>query len=298
MSLVTFLIIGLLGLAVGSFLNVLILRSVHGEKLTGRSHCVHCGHILTPKDLVPLFSYLFLKGQCRYCHKKLSLQYPLVEGANLLLFLTASLLVLNTFKFQLTLPVLFTLGIDLLALSILLALVVTDLRWGLIPNRIIIPGIILLVVVKITYLVTIIIVTYRALAHDSLGLGKYLLPPYSDYLWIIVSRHLQTFGYDLLAGFTIGLVFYLLVLFTRGRAMGGGDIKLGFFVGLLNGWPLSLVTLLLAFTSGALISVLLILIKRKKFGQTVPFGPFLAVSAIITLFWGQEIFDWYINLIG
>lgn len=216
----------------------------------------------------------------------------------MVLFLGANFLVLNTFKFQFAVPFLFTLGTALVAISILLAVVVTDLRWGLIPNRIIIPGTILLLAVKIAYLVTVIGVTYRSLAQDSLGLGKYLLPPHSDYLWIIASRHLQSFGYDLMAGFTIGLVFYLLVRFTRGRAMGGGDIKLGFFVGLLNGWPLSLVTLMLAFTSGALISILLITIRRKKFGQTVPFGPFLAIASVVTLFWGQELFDWYIHLIG
>lgn len=298
MILVTIFVIGLLGLAIGSFLNVVILRSLAEKKLTGRSECPHCHHQLGPQDLIPVFSYLFLRGKCRYCHKKISSQYPLVEVSTSLLFLVASYLVLNPYQNNLSLNTLVYLAIQLFGISVLIAVFTTDLLKGLIPNRIIVPSILILVVLKVVYLGVLISSHYLALSSDTLGFGIYLLPPHSNYLFGLLSGYASTLAYDLAAGFGIGLFFYLLVLFSRGRAMGGGDIKLGFFVGLLGGFPYALVTLLIAFTSGAMISLVLLMLGKKKFGQTIPFGPFLVLGSLVTLFWGPAIFNWYIGLLG
>lgn len=296
MLLITLFIIGLLGLAIGSFLNVLILRSIGNEKLTGRSHCPNCKHNLSVGDLVPLFSYLILRGKCRYCQKKISWQYPLVEAATMVLFSGSAYLIFSYFNFSFNVHVVFGLATALFAIGILLAVFVTDLKWGLIPNRIIIPGILILVFIKILYLVMLVVLTFLAFSQDTHGFGKYLLPPYSDHIFVIMSRYGVGFLYDLFTGLGIGLAFYLLIVATKGRAMGGGDIKLGLFIGLLNGWPLGLVALMISFTTGALVSVLLLTLRKKKIGQTIPFGPFLAVSSLITLFWGEQIFNWYAGL--
>lgn len=296
MLLLNLLLLILIGLSVGSFLNVLIFRSLSGEKLTGRSHCPHCHHQLGFWDLLPVFSYLALGGRCRYCAEKISPQYPLIEMVTTLLFVMVGYFFLINAT-GLNLQLIFSILIFLFGISTLLAVFVTDYRSGLIPNRIIIPAILTLIILKLVYLLLLFGLTYVSLAHDSGGIGKYLLPPYSNYLLVILYRFGIPIVYDLLAGLAVGLVFYLLVLFTKGRAMGGGDIKLGFFIGVLNGWPLSLVALMIAFITGAIYSVVLLIIGKKKFGQTVPFGPFLVSGSLITLFWGQWLFDFYINLI-
>lgn len=88
-----------------------------------------------------------------------------------------------------------------------------------------------------------------------------------------------------------------LILVTGGKGMGGGDVKLGAFLGLMLGFPNALVALMLAFLSGAIISLVLIVLGRKHFGQVIPFGPFLVLGSLIALFWGNQIIDWYLHLI-
>lgn len=295
MLLLNLLLLSLFGLAIGSFLNVLIFRSLAGEKITGRSHCPECGHQLGFWDLIPVFSYLALGGRCRYCAGKISPQYPVIEFVTSFLFVITGYFFLTNFN-GLSVQLIFSLLIFFFGISVLLVVFVTDLRDGIIPNRIIIPAILVLIILKLVYLLVLFGLTYVSLANDSVGVGKYLLPPYSNYLFVILGRYGLPIIYDLLAGLGIGVVFYLLVLFTRGRAMGGGDIKLGFFIGVLNGWPLALVALMIAFVSGALFSIILLAMGKKKFGQTVPFGPFLVTGSLLTLFWGEPIFSWYLNL--
>lgn len=298
MEVVLLIFFGILGVTVGSFINVWSLRSLTGKKLGGRSECPNCHHQLSILDLAPLFSYLYLKGKCRYCKKRISIQYPLAEGSALALFLISGYLLLNNFSNSISVQLIFTSLIYLFGIAVLLTVFITDYLAGLIPNRVIIPAILLLLALKIVYLLSLWLVTYFALSHDSEGIGKYLLPPYSNYLYVIIERFGMPIFYDLLAGLGVGLAFFLLVLSTKGRAMGGGDIKLGVFVGLLNGWPLSLVALMLAFSLGAVYSIGLLVAGRKRFGQTVAFGPFLVIGSVLTLFWGQQLFDWYLGLIG
>lgn len=87
-----------------------------------------------------------------------------------------------------------------------------------------------------------------------------------------------------------------LIFVTRGKGMGGGDVKLGALMGLVLGFPQSILAVILAFLSGAIISLILIFGGKKHFGQTIPFGPFLVLGSLITLFWGMQIIDWYLHL--
>jgi len=218
--------------------------------LRGRSACDHCRRKLAPRDLVPIVSWLWLRGRCRFCGDKISGQYPLVELVSGLWFLVAALLASSVWHFLF----LVVWG------SVFLVLFVTDLKYGLIPDKIVIPGIIL-----------------------ALGLG-----------W--VSGNLGILG--ILAGLLVVSFFGFLIWVTKGRGMGGGDLRLGFLIGLVSGWPRVLLAVFLAFVLGAVVSLGLIALGKKKFGQTVPFGPFLIVATLVSYLWGEGILRWYLGLVG
>ncbi len=100
-----------------------------------------------------------------------------------------------------------------------------------------------------------------------------------------------------LTGISIALFFIFLILVTRGRGMGWGDVKFVLFLGIALGFPNAILAIFLAFLLGAVVSLLLIAFSKKKFGQTIPFGPFLSVGAYIALVWGKALIDWYLGLI-
>ena len=146
-----YLIVLFFGLAVGSFLKCLLDRLERNEKLNGRSNCPNCGHVLIWKDLIPIFSFLFLGGKCRYCRKKISFQYPLAEISTALIFimiLNFKIGILNHFEFFNLLN-----AIDLLFLfyiaSSLIVIFIYDIKFYLIPDRIIFPAIIVAIIYRI-----------------------------------------------------------------------------------------------------------------------------------------------------
>jgi len=258
----------LFGLVVGSFLNVVICRlGTKKSALKGRSFCPHCKHTLAWYDLIPVLSFALLKGQCRYCAKKISWQYPLVELATGLLFLLAFRAV---YSGSLTLRTGGGLGwgtatsLLLAVISFLIVIFVYDLKHYLIPDKIIFPAI----VVACLYQV-------------------------SSQLTAYSQRLTLTTFYPLFAALGAATFFLLLVLITRGKGMGVGDIKLAFLMGLLLSWPQIVTALFIAFLSGGLIGLVLILARKKKLKSTVPFGPFLVSGTIIALFWGEKIVSWY-----
>lgn len=279
------LFIFLFGLVVGSFLNCVIYRLEQRDKggitsfsqgrpqrkafgfLRGKSFCPHCKHTLKWQDLIPVFSFLFLKGKCRYCNEKISIQYPLVEMATALLFL----LILN-FKFLISNEFLIfnfetiTYFLYLLIISSLLIIVfVYDLKRFIIPDKIVFPAI----------AVALIFNFYQLLATH------YPLSTVLNNLYAAVGA----------AGF-----FLFIVLVSQGKWMGIGDIKLAFLMGLLLGSPHILVALFFSFLIGAIIGIGLILAKRKTLKSEIPFGPFLVIGTFIALFLGEIIINWYWNL--
>jgi prepilin signal peptidase PulO-like enzyme (type II secretory pathway) len=278
LDLLTLLIIFIFGLCVGSFLNVIAYRSVKGGSVFyGRSECPHCKHILSTVDLVPLLSFIFLRGRCRYCQKRISWQYPIVELSVGLLFVLASFFVF--YKGQdssFSLLAFFILAYVLFVISILIIVFVTDLKSGLIPDKVILPSIGIVLILK---LVLVFLVSRETLILPSM-----------------VGYTFSQIVYDAAAGIVAGAFFFFIVLFSKGKGMGGGDIKYALFLGFALGFANVAVALFIAFLTGAAFSLILILRGKKRFGQTVAFGPFLSVGAVIALLWGQQILDWYLRI--
>lgn len=231
------------GLSIGSFLNVLIYRLPKNESLFGRSYCDHCKKKLSWYDLIPLLSFVLLKGKCRYCKETIDPIIPVVELTTALLFVSVFL------KF----PILSDpkLWFNLFFVSTLIVTFFTDLKYEIIPNKIIYPAIL--------SSLFFIALTNNTVNHILSGIGAFLF-------------------------------FLILSLVTRGKGMGGGDTKLALFLGLVLGFPTIVFSLYLAFLTGGFISLILILWKKKKFkGNTIPFGPFLAFWGIVSIFLGNHL---------
>lgn len=266
-----------LGLCLGSFVNALVWRvheqakkSARSESrelsiLHGRSICPSCKHTLGALDLLPLFSWLFLRGKCRYCKKPISVQYPLVEVATSLLFVASYIwwpVGLHSWQIAIF-------GLWLLLLTGLVALFVYDLRWYLLPNRILYP------------------------LGGLAGLMAVIAI-------LSASRPFEALVNEVLAVAIGGGIFYLLFQLSGGKWIGGGDVKLGWLLGLVLGMPgKALLFIFLAAVLGTLASLPLLATNRLQRTSTIPFGPFLIVGAILAELFGASIIHWYTHgLIG
>ncbi len=289
----------MLGAILGSFAKATADRILADKRLTGRSYCWGCSKKLRWHDLIPILSYLILKGRCRYCQKDIGI-------GNLITELFMGLLVgflfwqsypsLSSYSQPLLLPVfILDLGLKTFFITVLAIVTITDLREMFIPDKITIPSIASVLIVLVTT------TTYKiALIYISLGgsiLGKYLLPPYTDSFQRHALITVQPFLGSIAMGTLIALFFFLLVVVTGGRGMGGGDVKLGALIGLALGFPFSILALFLAFITGAVFSLGLVVGRKKKFGEVVPFGPFLVLGSLLALFWGQRIINWYLAIL-
>lgn len=287
----------IVGIVLGSFIKVLADRSLTGKSFWGRSYCFYCKAGLKWYDLFPIFSYLFLQGKCRYCKKKISTEYLLVE---VVMGLLIGILFWQSFQnfqsiinFQFTIFLL-ELLINTFFIAVLAALFLTDLKKMFIPDRIILPSIVIGIVLNIV--LTIIKISFLYYSLSQTTIGRLLLPPKSDYFLRHALIAAQPLFYGILMGLAIAGFFLSLIIITKGKGMGGGDVKLGAFIGVMLGFPNALIALVLSFLTGAIFSIILIITGKKHFGQTIPFGPFLALGSLIMLFWGQQILDWYLNL--
>ena len=284
------------GTIVGSFLNVVSERLPKNKSVRGRSKCDFCKHKLSALDLVPILSFLALRGKCRYCHKKLSWQYPLVELISGLLFVLASYLAFG-FDFFYASPLFLAKFVFLAVLfSCLLSVFITDLKYGIILDEVVLFGSVItfLYLVFVDFFPTLSL--FFQLKFSSESLAKSLLE--TGFLTERLKYFATDFGITLAGGFLVSLFFFIILVITRGRGMGAGDVKLGFLVGLASGVPLVLVSLFLSFLSGALVSLLLIVLRRRKFGQTIPFGPFLSLGTFLALVIGQQVINWYTKFSG
>ncbi len=285
----------ILGLVFGSFLDCIANRSFTGVSFWGQSFCDHCKKNLPWYCLIPVISYLILKGKCHHCKKQISPESTLMEivtgliTAVVLFSSIPSTFLVLSWPEQLILisSILF----KLFAIYIFLIVFITDLKSGLIPDRITFPAIIIAIVYLIVSTIGRIGVFYWSL--KSSVIGQYLLSPTSDYFMRHVQSLIGEVGLNFASGIGVGLFFLILILVTSGRGMGGGDMKLGVFIGLVLGFHSSLVALMLAFLMGSVFGVILIVARLKKFGQTIPFGPFLSLASITALLWGEQILNWY-----
>lgn len=256
MSIVIKAIFFLLGISIGSFLNVLIDRIPRGESVVkGRSYCEDCNKELRWYDLIPLFSFIQIKGRCRYCKVKLSLYYPVVELITGISFVfifwylsnNSELISINNFA---------NLVYILYIVSSLIVIFFIDLKYGIIPDKILYP----LIFISLTF-------NFLVLQGEQFSIFNFLLSGIGSFLF-----------------------FLLIFLITKGKGMGLGDVKFSFFMGLFLGFPKVVMGFYLAFLTGAIVSIILVVIKKRKLkGGTVPFGPFLVIGSIISYFWGEKL---------
>ncbi len=260
------------GLCIGSFLNCVIYRLEQKKSLKGRSFCPYCKHTLSWSDLVPVFSLLFLRGKCRYCKKKISVQYPLVEIATGVLFVL--ILSFGDVGFPAGSPTsvgsLLNIAFLFYVASVLIIVFVYDLKHYLIPDKILFPAI------GVAFI-------YRL--FENLNISN----------WILISNLAPFLNYFWAAAIASGF-FLAIFLISGGRWMGFGDVKLAILMGILLGFPNILVGLFLAFFFGAIIGVILMVLNKKGLKSEIPFGPFLIAGTFIAMFWSQAIIQWYLKL--
>ncbi len=258
------------GLVIGSFLNVLIERSIAGQDwVHGRSHCDVCDHQLAWYDNIPLLSYILLAGRCRYCHQPIGLSHLVLELLTAGLFLWwfwGGFFLLHAFQltkqpFVIIQPIFW-----LVVAIILLVIMIYDLKYLIIPDEAI-------------WLLTSITLLYR-LALIAMG----IMQPVDLVNTILVMAAVIAF-------------LILLWLVTLGRGLGLGDVKLIVPLSLLVGWQLTVVGIVLAFFIGATLGLLLLLLGKAKLGRPIAFGPFLIVGFVFALTWGNKLLSWYLPML-
>jgi len=280
------------GLFFGSFLNLVADRILKkGEKIIfSRSKCDYCKKELKAKHLIPLVSFIIQRGKCAMCDKKLSWYYPFSEVLTGLAFMGAAY-ISGIFSIA-SFPNIIAFVFLLLLACAYVVIFLTDLKHQIIPNKVVYPAIILVALFMVGNATAYVITTYSRLKADAFGI--YLLE--AGYLHVQALHMLKSLGMVLLSAALIAGFFALLVKLTKGRGMGAGDIKLGFLIGLFNGFPQNIIAIFSGFIIGAIVSLILIALKIKTLKDTVPFGPFLIIGSIVALIWGADIWQFYTTL--
>jgi len=285
----------LVGTAIGSFLNVAILR-FDREPLTGRSKCPHCGKILGWQELVPIASFFAQRGRCRSCGARLSWQYPIVEICTGLLFLLVTARFLFFSPVGLRAEVFFTapgwwvwpfIAAWCVIAALLLAISVYDAKHYLIPDAFLIPAIGVAILLRVFEWMLLATHTLLFPAHGMTFLGPSAL---------LLGR---TSSSPLFIGIGVGVALFLIggmYFVSQGRAMGFGDVKLALFMGIALGWPDVLAALFFAFVAGTLVSLPLLLLRQKSFKSLIPFGPFLALGTMMAMWFGDTILGRYFSI--
>lgn len=250
---------GVVGLFVGSFLNVCIDRLPRNRSVVHPpSHCEACQRRLGVMDLIPVFSYLTLRGRCRYCRARVPAKLLWVEATTGVIF--ALLFWHSGLSAQL--------GIMAFYACLLTVVFVIDLEHGLILNRVVYPALIVALLLA-------------------------LVPQPWLTRWVVTNGIANA-----ALGGAIGFTIFLLIAIVSRGGMGWGDVKLVALIGLATGFPLVLFAIVLSAIIGTMVAVALMIARRRRFGETLPFGPFLAVGTMITLVWGSDVLGWYMGLMS
>jgi leader peptidase (prepilin peptidase) / N-methyltransferase len=256
-------VIFLLGLCIGSFLNVVIYRVPKELSIAkGRSACTACGKTLGAWDLIPLFSYLGLKGKCRYCKEKVSPRYILVESITGLTFVGIFLrygLSAEFFAFS-------------FIMSILIAVFFIDLEHMIIPDGLVIAGLV-----------------------GGAGLILYHGVVGFEYYGFGVSWWWPLLGMLISPVILIGIALVGSLFFGGAEVMGGGDIKIYAPIGIFLGVEMVLVSLFFSFIVGGFVGGVLLIAKKKEKGAHIPFGPFIVIATLITILFGKEMLMLYLR---
>lgn len=249
-------IIFFLGISVGSFINCAAYRMHRGKSIHGRSFCDNCGHSLSFLDLIPLLSYLFLRGRCRYCGKRFSAEHFFVELFTGLLFLSFYSPIFSVFN-------LLHLLYFLIIASFLAFIFVYDFRHYIIPD----------------------IAVYSLIALSFL----YRL------LFSFLEKDGDIFFYSFASALGAFLFFFSIFYISKGKWMGFGDVKYVIFMGFFLGFPNIIVGLFLSFLIGAIIGTVLLCLQKKGLRSEIPFGPFLIIGTLTAHFFGEQLVSLYLS---
>lgn len=257
-------IVFVFGTVIGSFLNVLIYRLPIGMDFKkGRSICTSCKHELNWKDLFPLFSWLFLRGKCRYCKAPISKRYPIVEALNGTMYVLVYLFLCGGNAIE----GLFTLRFlgYAIVMSALIVVSWVDFEHQIIPDS----------------------MWIAIFVGGLVNLGDAVVTGDFNKYWLIE----KLVGLIIVSG-----LFFLIALVTGGRAMGGGDIKLMAACGFVLGWEAVVISLFMGAVFGVLFSIIRKIVKKGEMKGVIPFGPFLSMGVAVSAFVGEWIFNTYLNL--
>lgn len=248
-KIIIYFYIFIIGMCLGSFFMVVGYRVPKKETLSGRSHCDTCQHQLAAWQVIPGISYLILKGKCRYCSSKIGVQAPLFE------VLTGVLFVMSAVLLQLTPETI----VSLTMISLLLIIGVSDTKYQIIPNKVLLP--------------------FFALAL----IERYLIPQ-NEYWWYPF------------AGFLVGFLPLFLLTEVKGQAMGGGDIKLFAIIGIFIG-PFQVIAVLFVASVVALIYYLGMILMRRQSSKFIPFGPFIGIGTLLVYQYSTGQYETLIELL-
>ena len=272
--------LGLFGLCIGSFLNVVIYRLPANKSLVlPASHCGACGTAIKPYDNVPVLAYLWLMGKCRACKARISLRYPFVEA------LTAALFVATYLAGARGLDLVF----DCVFIGLVIPLIFIDADVMLLPNKITHPGLLFALIARGF------VPNLFGIDPGRFGLGWYLglgdSPDWYVSLFGAAAGGALGGGGLLLLGFIWKIV--------RGRwGMGLGDVSMMCFVGAYLGWELTLLTIVIASFLGSFVGIGVALVKGKDLQLALPFGVFLGAGSLVALLFGERIVNWYLGPLG
>ncbi len=257
MDAIIYTLVAILGLCVGSFLNVVIYRVPEGMSVAfPSSHCPKCGYNLRWYDNIPILSYLILGGKCRKCREHISIRYTLVEIANMLLWLLSAILF---WKESIVYAC-----VAMIASSVLICIFFIDLEHMLIFNR---------------FTLTIV----------ALGLVAMFFDSYTTILDHVIGGASGALVF-------VGLYFGSILVLKK-EGFGWGDVKLVAAAGLLLGWQKLVLSMLIASVSACIVLLLVKLINKDENGKEYPFAPFIVAGIMTSLLVGEPIITWYMNLI-
>ena len=258
--LLTYIFLFILGTILGSFLNVVIFRLPENRSVVKESSaCRKCKAKLKPVELIPIFSYLILKGKCKSCKEPISWQYPVVEFVTGLFF------------------VLFALYHQVVDLSLIDVTYVRDLIFF--------AGLLVIFVTDIKHYLIFDAVTYPMMLA-ALALNIFIF----GLSWAVLL--------NVLIAVLVGGGFFAVQYFiSKGKWLGFGDVKMGILMGFMLGWPNVLVAIILSYMIGSIVSIILLLTGQKKLTSKIPMGIFLTVSTVIVLLYGTQIVNWYLGLL-
>ncbi len=250
------------GLLAGGIANARVMRTRESLIFTTSRACSICAQPSHPKEMLPIFGYFAVKGRCHKCKEVIPWQYPATEAVFAFLFVVFAARALSVWGLELPAyaggdEALLLFVRDALIVSALILIFVFDYRAYIIPDRLTIPAMIVAIVCNV-------------------ALGIPVLP-------------------ILLGGFLIGGFFAIQFLMSKGKWVGGGDIRMGMLMGFLLGPWLGVVALLLSYVAGAVVGVFLLGSRKRQMGSHVPFGTFMALATVVTMLWGQQILDWYLG---